>query len=111
MPFQLTEEQIASYNEQGYLILRAQEHGLIENPADLKVWSEQVKSWPRVKGMWMPYDEKSSKGERILMRTENFVDYHPEFTKLLHGDGLREILGKLNGDVNFHITTELVNQS
>jgi hypothetical protein len=99
MPFQFTQEQIDFYHKEGYLVLRANEHKLLENPKDLQVWSEQVKNWPRVPGKWMPYDEKSSKGERILMRTENFVDWHPEFKDLICGKALADILGALAGDV------------
>ncbi|KAI0133720.1 hypothetical protein BJ170DRAFT_607293 [Xylariales sp. AK1849] len=47
----------------------------------------------------MPHDEKSSKGERILTRTENFVGWHPQFLELICGKPLNEILGTLAGDV------------
>lgn len=33
------------------------------------------------------------------MRTENFVDYHVEWGKLLHGEGLRGIFKQLSGEV------------
>ena len=101
MPFQLTPEQIESYQTQGFLILRAHEHQLLSNPKDIQKWSEHVKNWPRIKGEWMPYDEKSSKGERILMRTENFVDYHPDFKELICGKALGDILATLVGEVNY----------
>ncbi|KAH8702305.1 hypothetical protein BGW36DRAFT_372558 [Talaromyces proteolyticus] len=98
MPFQLSQEQIDSYHKEGFLILRAHEHQLLENPHDLQVWSEEVKAWPREPGKWMPYDEKSSTGERILMRTENFVDWHPQLQGLICGKALGDILGTLAGD-------------
>lgn len=99
MVYQLSHEQVITYHKDGYLVLRAQEHGLLEDPKDLRVWSDEVKSWPRETGKWMPYDEKSSKGERILMRTENFVDWHPNFKELICGKALGSILATLNGDV------------
>lgn len=46
----------------------------------------------------MPYDEITPSGERQLMRTENFADYHEKFATLLHGENLRGILGQLAGD-------------
>src|SRR3979411_2164229 len=94
----LTPEQIASYHEKGYLLLRVHEHRLIE-PVALKQWTEEVKSWPREKGKWMPYDEININGERQLMRTENFVDYHRGFQQLVCGEALGQILKALSGDV------------
>ncbi|KAL1847181.1 hypothetical protein Plec18170_008745 [Paecilomyces lecythidis] len=93
----LTQAQIDSYHTQGYLLLRQSEHKLVD-PTDLKNWEEEVKHWPREKGKWMPYEEVNVKGERQLMRTENFVDYHEPFRKLLCGERLAEILRSLSGD-------------
>lgn len=95
----LTPEQIASYHEKGYLLLRVHEHRLIE-PVALKQWAEEVKSWPREKGKWMPYDEININGERQLMRTERFVDYHPQFKALVCGEQLAAILKAVSGDVS-----------
>jgi hypothetical protein len=95
----LTQEQIASYHEQGYLLLRVDEHRLVD-PVALKQWTAEVKAWPREKGKWMPYDEININGERQLMRTERFIDYHPQFKALVCGDELAEILKVLSGDVS-----------
>jgi hypothetical protein len=43
----------------------------------------------------MPYDEININGERQLMRTEKFVDYHPEFDAFLRGEGITNVLGQL----------------
>ncbi|KAH8697403.1 hypothetical protein BGW36DRAFT_378633 [Talaromyces proteolyticus] len=95
--YTLTTEQVASYHRDGYLLLRVGEHQLVD-PIELSRWTEQVKSWPREKGKWMPYDEINVNGERQLMRTENFVDYHADFKNLVCGEALAGILKALNGD-------------
>ena len=94
---QLSPEQLEHFKTQGYLILRANEHGLVD-PATLHDWTQEVRSLPREQGKWMPYDEITAEGERQLMRTENFADYHSGFSSLLNGVGLRNILGQVAGD-------------
>nr|POE54465.1 putative phytanoyl-coa dioxygenase [Quercus suber] len=94
---QLSAEQIAHFDEQGFLVLRATEHGLVE-PAMLQRWTEEVKNLPREHGKWMPYDEITKSGERQLMRTENFANYHAGFQSLLFGPGLTGILAQLTRD-------------
>jgi hypothetical protein len=97
----LSQAQIESYSAQGYLVLRASEHGLVD-PDALQVWTEQVRSWPRVSGKWMPYDEVNADGEKQLMRTENFVDYHSKFHALLCGEGISRLLKQVSGEVCPH---------
>ncbi|KAL6251431.1 hypothetical protein RBB50_001640 [Rhinocladiella similis] len=92
-----TQALIEQYHRDGYLLLRAEEHGLVD-PKDLQQWTKQVKEWPAVKGKWMPYHEVNVSGERQLMRTENFVDYHSEFKGLLCGDAIAQILKSISGD-------------
>jgi 2-aminoethylphosphonate dioxygenase len=83
----------------GYPVLRTSEHKLV-SPRDLQAWTGEVRDWPREKDKWMPYDEINAKGERQLMRTENFVDYHDRFRGLLYGEPIGEILKQLSGDVS-----------
>jgi 2-aminoethylphosphonate dioxygenase len=92
-------EQVTQFKRDGYLLLRAEEHGLVK-PEDLQAWTDQVRSWPTEKGKWMPYHEVNTDGSRQLMRTENFVDYHPEFHALLCGEDIARILKTLSGDVS-----------
>lgn len=99
MPFSLNDHQIAQYRQQGFLLVRASEHDLVSG-TKLQEWASQVHSWPKDKGKWMPYDEINVKGERQLMRTERFVDYHPEFDSLLRGKNLLGLLGQLSGAVS-----------
>ncbi len=96
-PVQLTPAQIKHFDTQGYLILRAEEHNLI-SPAVLQQWTAEVRALPREQGKWMPYDEITATGERQIMRTENFADYHSGFNTLLHGTALCGILAQLTGD-------------
>lgn len=96
--YQLSEEQVEQYHAKGFILVRAEEHDLI-NPVKLHAWTDEVHSWPRENGKWMPYDEVSAQGEKQLMRTEFFVDYHAELKKLLCGEELLSILGQLAGDV------------
>ncbi|KAJ5094274.1 hypothetical protein N7456_010135 [Penicillium angulare] len=93
----ITPEQLASYQRDGYLLLRANEHKLVD-PTALKQWTDEIKVWPRVKGKWMPYDEININGERQLMRTERFIDFHPQYKELVCGKQLGEILKAVSGD-------------
>lgn len=95
----LSEEQLRLYHDNGYLVLDAEEHGLVADPAELKVWAEQVRNWPLEKGKWMPYFEVTASGSKQMMRTENFVDFHHEWSSLLHGSKLGNILKQLSGEV------------
>jgi len=96
-PLQLSQEQLDHFKTQGYLILRTSEHGLVD-PRILQDWTQEVRNLPRENGKWMPYDEITPNGERQLMRTENFVDYHAGFSGLLNGTDLCGILGQVAGD-------------
>ncbi|KUJ10171.1 PhyH-domain-containing protein [Mollisia scopiformis] len=96
MTFILTPTQIAQYHEEGFIFVPASEHGLF-NPESLQRWAREVQSWPKEKGKWMPYDEINVSGERQLMRTEKFVDYHPEFDSFLRGKALTGVLNQLSG--------------
>ncbi|KAJ5090835.1 hypothetical protein N7532_009519 [Penicillium argentinense] len=87
----LAPEQVVSYHKNGYLLLRAPEHQLVD-PADLKKWTGEIQAWPRVKGKWMPYDEINMNGERQLMRTERFIDFNPQYKDLVCGKKLGQIL-------------------
>lgn len=92
----LSPEQIAFFHSQGYLHVPATEHKLF-SATDLHNWTDTVRSWPKVQGKWMPYDEITPSGERQIMRTENFVDYHDSFNSLLLGEPLLGMLEQLSG--------------
>jgi hypothetical protein len=96
--YSLCQSQIEDFHEQGYLVLKVSDHNLV-NPEALQQWTTQVRDWPKSSGKWMPYYEVVSSGEKQLMRTEKFVDYHADFERLLCGSELRSILAQLSGDV------------
>jgi 2-aminoethylphosphonate dioxygenase len=97
MPHTLSPEQIASFHAEGYLILQASEHDLVD-PADLQSWTAEVKGWPKEKGKWMTYEEINSHGQSQLLRTEKFIDYHDNFYNFLCGDDMASLLKQLSGD-------------
>ncbi len=80
--FSLNEDQVARFHRDGFLVIRAAEHGVFP-PAQVYDWAYEVKSWPKENGKWMPYDEINIQGDRQLLRTENFADYHAGFDGLL----------------------------
>ncbi|WPG99168.1 2-aminoethylphosphonate dioxygenase [Acrodontium crateriforme] len=94
---QLTPAQIQHFDDEGFLVLRANEHNLID-PTVLQQWTNEVKALPREHGKWMPYDEITADGSRQLMRTENFVNYHAGFASLLNGAEMNAILKQLTRD-------------
>ncbi|KAL4897667.1 hypothetical protein BDV59DRAFT_197943 [Aspergillus ambiguus] len=93
----LTQSQLSFYRDGGYLHLKAAEHDLV-SPAELQQWTDDVRTWPLEKGKWMPYFEITPEGKRQLMRTEKFVDYHPQWKELICGDALGSILAQLAGE-------------
>lgn len=94
-----SQDLVEQFKRDGYLLLRAEQHELVD-PKDLQAWTKQVREWPSETGKWMPYHEVNVNGARQLLRTENFVDYHPEFKALLCGDALAQILKAISGDVS-----------
>ncbi|OAA38561.1 Phytanoyl-CoA dioxygenase [Metarhizium rileyi] len=94
---ELSADQLNFYNDNGYLVLRAQDHALVSDAAELKTWADQVLNWPLEKGKWMRYFEVSASREKQPMRTENLVDYHEELKRLMCGAGLASILKQLTG--------------
>ena len=97
MPYTLKPEQITQYHKDGYIILRASEHDLV-SPSELQKWSAEVKGWPKEPGKWMHYEEINSQGAPQLLRTENFVNYHPQLLAFLCGKPLANLLGQLSDD-------------
>lgn len=107
--YQLSQEQLAKFHKDGYLVVTAEEHKLVTG-LQLKTWANEVYSWPREKGKWMPYDEVNEKGERQLMRTECFVDYHDGLNELLRGDKLAVIMRQLAGEVSPYSASTFVGE-
>lgn len=93
----ITQAQKSHFDTQGFLVLRASEHEVVD-PSTLQHWADEVSNLPRETGKWMPYDEITSSGERQIMRTENFAPYHKGFNSLLFGAALRSMLAQVTGE-------------
>ena len=96
----ITDEQRTSFESDGFLHIPHEQHNLIGDVNELQNWTEDILSWPRDKGKWMPYDELNTKGNRQIMRTEKVVDYFPPVKLLLCGDKLLSLLKQLTGKVS-----------
>ncbi|KIW03580.1 uncharacterized protein PV09_05335 [Verruconis gallopava] len=66
---------------------------------DIKEWAQEIHDWkPTQDSAFMPYEEINARGERVLCRTENFVDVHRGFNDLLRSEKLLNILAQLSGE-------------
>lgn len=94
MTYTITPEQQSFFDEKGYLILRD-----VMSPAEtaaLQSWAQEVHDLPRTSETpWMPYEEINASGKRVLCRTENYANYHPQFNSFLRGNKMLSILGQL----------------
>lgn len=113
----ITDSQKASFKEDGYLILR----NILSEEAQLELirMTQEVKDWPDtpgtyifsvflksflisccflIIGKWMPYLEIDSKGQKVVSRVENYVNYHAGFETLLRGPTVINILEQLSGE-------------
>lgn len=94
MEYTITPEQQAFYEQKGYLILR--DVMTKDEVTDLQQWAQEVHDLPRTSETpWMPYEEINAAGQRVLCRTENYANYHPNFNGLLRGPKMTSILGQL----------------
>lgn len=91
------DELCSSFERDGFLHLPREHHDLIADVNELPKWADEIISWPREKGKWMPYDEVNTKGERQLMRTENIVAHCPPIKDILCGEGLHSLMKQLTG--------------
>jgi 2-aminoethylphosphonate dioxygenase len=102
--YQLSPDQLDKFHKDGFLLVEAEKHKLVTG-ADLPRWANEIHSWPREQGKWMPYDEVNEKGESQLMRTECFVDYHTGLKALLCGDELSIVMRQLADHVSLDPTS------
>lgn len=97
MEYHISPEQKSFFDKSGYIALRdiLNEDEVVE----LQSWSQEVHDLPRTaETPWMPYEEINAYGQRVLCRTENYANYHPNFHALLRGQKLLNILGQLAGE-------------
>ena len=80
----LTSDQVKSYEEEGYLVVK----GLLPAhiTANLAKWSSEIESWPETPGKWMKYFEYDRKtNSRLLCRIENFLPYFNDLREVSTG--------------------------
>ncbi|KAJ5114175.1 Phytanoyl-CoA dioxygenase [Penicillium angulare] len=95
--YSLTPEDLESFRENGYLLVKA----FFTEPEakTLQKWAQEVHDLPRTPSVpWMPYEEVNGSGNRVLCRTENFVNSHSGFESFLRGDRATSILQQLAGE-------------
>jgi 2-aminoethylphosphonate dioxygenase len=93
----LTEEQIASFRRDGFVLVRGALSQL--EARELEGWVSDLEARPEAPGRWMKYFERSTAGaERQLCRVENFLDYHQGLGDLLRRPDLLSALESLFGE-------------
>ncbi|KAF2674307.1 PhyH-domain-containing protein [Microthyrium microscopicum] len=93
----VSQEQLKFFDQNGFLIIR----DLLsqDEVQDVQRWTQEVHDWtPTPHSEFMPYEEINASGERVLCRTENFVDAHSGFNGILRSEKLISILGQLAGE-------------
>jgi len=104
LPSMLTPEQLASYDRDGFLLIKAKD---VWSPAEMKLLLASVNlmdNWPDRAGEYMKYYEKDRRAAdpaaapKILSRIENFVQYNPGLDFLLQGDKLPAMCTDLFGE-------------
>jgi len=94
----LTEQQVKKYQNDGFLLLKK-----FFSKEEMEPIKKSIEKFSRMKpndwepGKEMAYYETSTKNEneRILCRIEKYVDYHPEFQKLINSEKILSVLEDL----------------
>ncbi|KAJ7578489.1 hypothetical protein C8J56DRAFT_349545 [Mycena floridula] len=95
LSYNLSQEQLASFDRDGYLVLPSLSKEMTDN---IVSWANEVKNLPHRSDAWMHYEEVSSTGQRILYGTENFVNHHDGFNRLFRGKAILGLLSQLTGE-------------
>lgn len=95
--YDLTEEQVKSYNDNGFLLIEdfhsSKEHETLDN------YCSEFQNWGKEKGKWMQYYELNTvTGENQLCRIENFTPFHQGMKNYVNSARLSEVLKKLHGE-------------
>jgi len=95
----LTPEQIQSYKDNGFLLLRANQIWSEKEAKDFLSFVNELDAWPETPGKWMKYFEKSLIDQsRILQRIENFFFYHKGLDDMFNGKHFLHLLENLMGE-------------
>jgi hypothetical protein len=94
--FKLTPEQIQTYEDEGFLVLKNALPSHITN--NLVRWADELEALPETPGKWMKYFETDKKtGGRLLCRVENFLPYFKDLEDLSYGL-INDLSGQLFGE-------------
>jgi hypothetical protein len=96
-PYSLTQDQLESYNSQGFLLIEdffsVKEHNTLEE------YCTEFQNWGKEKGKWMQYYELNTvSGETQLCRTENFTPFHEGMKSYVNSPRLLQVLKTLHGE-------------
>ncbi|KAL8669826.1 MAG: hypothetical protein Q9168_005605 [Polycauliona sp. 1 TL-2023] len=92
----ISDDDIKFYQENGYLRLPSQAHGLIQDLAELQRWVDDIQQWGLDKGKWRHYYETTD-GKHLLWGTEKLMEYYPPMRDFIAGDGPLSLLKALTG--------------
>jgi 2-aminoethylphosphonate dioxygenase len=93
----LSDQQIDSFRNEGFLLLRG--FFAADEMEDIRRWTDELARLPETPGKQMMYFEESLiDGSRILNRIENFYPYHRSFRELLDSLKMRNAVGRLFGE-------------
>jgi len=97
--YQLSPAQLQAWQRDGCLLVPNLLTHLGISPSQLAGWVSEVSSWPKGDRSWLHHYElaQAGKGERVLCRTENFLDFHPSLGGLCQGpllDAVSQLFGE-----------------
>jgi len=91
--YQLSPAQLEVWRRDGCLKVTNLLHHVGISPPQLAGWVTAVSAWPKGDRSWLHHYEltEQGKGERMLTRTENFLDYQPQLASLCTGPLLHAV--------------------
>ena len=94
----LTDRQLKDFDLDGYLVIRSFYDA--NEMRNIGLWIDELSSRMDEKSLLMFYLEDSllKKGQKILSRIEQFVEYHEEIRKVVFAPKLIDCVGQLIGD-------------
>ena len=92
----VSKDDVKFYQDNGYLRLPLQAHGLCQNLAELQQWVADIFQWGLDKGKWRHYYETID-GKHLLWGTEKLIEYYPPMQDLLASDRPLSLLRTLTG--------------
>ncbi|KAH8810913.1 hypothetical protein F5884DRAFT_875859 [Xylogone sp. PMI_703] len=92
----ISNHDIEFYQNNGYLRLPLEAHGLCPNLAELQRSVDNIFQWGLDKGKWRHYYETTG-GKHLLWGTEKLIEYCPPMQDLLAGDRPLSLLRALTG--------------